>query len=205
MARILLLLLTCHFVLYSEEGAILVEGIDKWEAAIMDKIIASKDLVINGGYFDLNRRPVGYFKRDGKVIQNEFSDKQSGVVVIGKNKKLNIFHKDKIPTDAVSVIQSGPFLIDPGSKMGIKKQSKHKYDRMVLLKNKRGEICLLYCPRISLYDLAIYIQKTYPDTDMALNLDGGPSCCLKGAGHSIVPSKALPYYIGFTKGKDGPK
>ena len=198
MLRTLMLFILLNYAMCADQGVVLVEGIQGFDAAIVGGVAEGGHLVINGGYFDLNRKPVGYFKRDGEVIQKEFSAKQSGVVVIGKNKRLNIFHKDKVPSDAVSVFQSGPFLIDPGSKMGIHKQSKHKFDRMVLLKDKRGGISLLYHPRISLYDLALHIQKTYPDTDMALNLDGGPSCCLKGLGHSIVPAKKLPYYIRFT-------
>lgn len=180
------------------ESVIYIENLSEYHAQLVSDDKIPSDLTINGGYFDMNRRPVGYFMRQGAEKQSVLTKKLSGLVVISKQGRIDIQLAHAAPKDAYEAFQSGPFLIDPGGKMGIRTADKYKFDRMVLIKNKKGIVSLLFHKRITLYELASYIQKHYPDTDMALNLDGGPSCCLKGMGHAVTPNKALPYYIAFT-------
>ena len=183
------------------ESVIYIENLNEFHAQLLLDDNTLSDLTINGGYFDMNRRPVGYFKQQGVDKQSALTGKLSGLVVISKQGRIDIQLANAVPKDAHEAFQSGPFLIDPGGKMGIRTADKYKFDRMILIKNKKGMVSLLYHKRITLYELARYVQKHYPNTDMALNLDGGPSCCVKGMGHSIDPSKPLPYYIGLTKSK----
>lgn len=200
-----MVLLGCFVSLNSAEGVIYLEKLQEHKATIVDAVDTKADLIINGGYFDIEQYPVGFFKRNGVVKQKEHASKLSGYILIDKAGRMTIARRAHVAANYQDIIQTGPFLIDPGGTMGIKKDNKRKYDRMVLLKDKQGNISLLFYPKISLYNLALYIQKTYPNTDAALNLDGGPSCCIKGMGHAIVPKKKLPYYIGFMKTKPATK
>ena len=130
--------------------------------------------VVNGGFFDENFKPVGYYKVDGKVLNPHKSTSQSGYVCIDANGDLSIHFKDVDPEKYVSVFQSGPLLIDPGGKPGIRNDDGKVADRTCIVQLSDGAFVLLFHAQTTLFALSQYILSEYPTVERALNLDGGP-------------------------------
>jgi len=72
-------------------------------------------LMINAGFFDPNFKPVGFYKLNGKIINKNVSKKLSGLISIDLNGKINLLTKKDDFKKYPTVIQTGPYLIDPGS------------------------------------------------------------------------------------------
>ncbi len=190
----------------TKKTLIAVDGLEQWRCGLIDSLDGLKQtappayaLIINGGYFDRHHKPVGYFKRDGEVLNDKREKKFSGAVLIDAQGKIGISDQQAAFDEWPTIIQCGPLLIDRGGKMGIYRNINQRYDRMVLIKLNNGNVSLLFHPKIDLFVLAELILKRYPDVDLALNLDGGPSCCVMSDSHAIRPGKALPYYLRFDK------
>ncbi|NRA37101.1 MAG: phosphodiester glycosidase family protein [Planctomycetes bacterium] len=167
---------------------------------ITDKKSHAGTIIFNGGYFDHERKPVGYFKQNGTVINPTSKKSISGHVGIDAQGHIHLL--DNFKADAHkkyhSIFQSGPFIVDRGGIKGIFRNKNIRQHRMCLILSKSGKLHVLFHPAIDLFDLADYILKTYPDTNMALNLDGGPSCCLEGNGAAIKERTDISYYISIT-------
>lgn len=132
------------------------------------------ECAINGGFFDENFNPVGYYKVDGEVRSSHPSRGLSGYVCIDSEGKLSIHFKKVDPEQYASVFQAGPMLVDPGGKPGIKSDDGKTADRTAIVQLKDGSFAFLYHAKTTLYALSHYILSKYPTVDRALNLDGGP-------------------------------
>ncbi len=170
------------------------------KASLVDKVDDHQGtLLISGGYFDIHKNPVGYFKKNGIVNNAKVDNKLSGFVTISKDGKIKLVTNTKSgkAPQAHNVFQSGPFVIDKGGKIGIKKSVNKRFSRICLLQGKSGWQKVIYYKSIDLYDLAHFIKRSYPDIDMALNLDGGPSCHLQTKTLSIQTTSSMPYFISI--------
>lgn len=163
----------------------------RFDAAIRG-LLKPHIILINAGYFDERFRPVGGFYINGKrIMRSKRASLLSGVVAIDHSGKLDILSK-KDPVDHPSYIQTGPFLIDPGGRVGIKSDNGRRARRTILARNIRDHIYIISTGRLGLMQLANYLLKKYPDIERAINLDGGPSSGLwvKHENHEIsVPSE----------------
>jgi uncharacterized protein YigE (DUF2233 family) len=130
--------------------------------------------VINGGFFDENFKPVGYYKVDGEVLSSHASPSLSGYVCIDQEGALSIHYKSVEPDDYVSVFQAGPLLIDPGGKPGIHSDDGKAADRSAIVQLDDGTFVFLFHERMTLFALSQYLLSKYPTADRAINLDGGP-------------------------------
>lgn len=153
---------------------------DKEHATIKQAVLREKGFLgINGGYFDLSFQPDGWCVVDGKEITPPSGKKiLSGLLSIPKGKKiprLDLFSNR--PAEVFSAIQTGPFLIDPGGKMGIRQKDGPLAPRTVIAQTAKSLVIITTSP-ITLYDLADQLTTLYvadEKIDRALNLDGGPS------------------------------
>ena len=136
---------------------------------------SAHNFIINGGYFDRDFQPVGFCKIDGTVINNQASEKLSGYVAIDDNGKLDLLWRDPGPDRTASVLQCGPYLIDPGGKIGIHSSSGKIAARSVIGKTDNESIVIVISSPVELFELARILKKEISNLDRALNLDGGPS------------------------------
>ncbi len=132
------------------------------------------ECAINGGFFDENFNPVGYYKVDGEVRSSHPSRGLSGYVCIDRAGKLSIHFKEVDPENYESVFQAGPMLVDPGGEPGIKSDDGKIADRTAILQLKDGSFVFLYHAKTTLFALSQYILTEYRTADRAVNLDGGP-------------------------------
>ena len=163
-------------------------------------------VMINGGYFDKAFNPVGYNKINNKVLNSINISTLSGFVGINKLGGLALLTRsqllkngEKINRIYPTLMQTGPYLIDPGGNVGIKKNNHKRYQRTVLAKMRSGEIALISTGPISLYDLAHALKVEIPGIERALNLDGGPSTAMMTATLTIQNRMPVRSYLaGFT-------
>ena len=130
--------------------------------------------VINGGFFDEDFEAVGYYKVDGRVLSSSKSPSLSGYVCIDREGKLSIHFKTVEPNDYVSIFQSGPLLVDPGGKPGIRTNDGKVADRAAIVQLADGTFVFLFHKQTTLLAFSRYILTEYPTADRAVNLDGGP-------------------------------
>lgn len=131
--------------------------------------------IINGGYFDGNLKPVGFCKIDGEVLSLETLSKLSGFVTTTKTGKIDLHWKTLPAGEFRDVVQSGPFVIDPGGEVGIRTRTGKPAKRTLIGVSSDQKVLILTTSEVYLYDLAQVLKKTMPDFDRVLNLDGGPS------------------------------
>lgn len=131
-------------------------------------------LVINGGFYTPEYLPTGYLKIDGNIVYGRKPKGLSGYIGISKSGRLKVFFRQSPPSDYPSILQTGPFLVDPGGVHGIKTPDTRVADRIVVVGHTSGDYTFLLAKRATLYDLASRILSTFDDVDFALNLDGGP-------------------------------
>ena len=159
------------------------------------------DIIVNGGYFDQQFAPVGYYKVNSKVVNPHLSKNLSGLIGISRHGKLSLLTQKDFSqtTDLPTVIQSGPFLIDPDGKPGIHKNNYKRYQRTVIAKTYSGDTLIISTAPISLYNLSKGLMAEIPDVERALNLDGGPSSAL--ITDKITLQNRMPvrsYLIGYS-------
>ncbi|MEL6139894.1 MAG: phosphodiester glycosidase family protein [Cyanobacteria bacterium J06628_6] len=149
------------------------------EAAIKRGAIAA----INGGYYGEEFEPIGLYLINGQLQQpmsNE-SGLLTGVLSIDTAGQIALDTRAEfIPANAVSALQSGPFLVDPGHTLGIYSDNGKLRKRTVVALSGRGETIVTTASPVSLYTLAqcLYTQPDAFGVDIverALNLDGAIS------------------------------
>jgi uncharacterized protein YigE (DUF2233 family) len=152
-------------------------------------------LMINGGYFTPEFTPVGLCKINGKFINKRKPKKLSGFVAIDQKGAINILtHSDDLKKYP-SILQCGPYVIDPGGKVGIRSNDGEISTRTLIGKTYDNQIVIMISSPISLYDLANFIKKKIPNIERLLNLDGGPSTALKTGTAEIVNFSPVRNYI----------
>jgi uncharacterized protein YigE (DUF2233 family) len=152
-------------------------------------------VMINGGYFNPDFRPTGLFRVDGRTINAEQSKKLSGFIGIDKSGKLHILSRQDKLELYPSLMQSGPFVIDPGGQMGIRSRSGAPARRTLVGLTKTDDLVIIVTEPIYLLDLAEFIAKRFPSIERLLNLDGGPSTALMTGSHTVVNEWPVRNYV----------
>ncbi len=159
------------------------------------------DIIINGAYFDQHFAPVGYYKINQQVINPKLSKSLSGLIGISRHGKLSLLTQQEFSKteDFPSVVQAGPYIIDPDGKPGIYNNNHKRYQRTVIAKTYSGDTLIISTAPISLYNLSKGLMAEIPEVERALNLDGGPSSAL--ITDKITLQNRMPvrsYLIGYS-------
>lgn len=148
--------------------------IHEWVAAI--KPVA----LINGGYFDENKRATALVIFDG-VPQGESYDGFGGMVVVnpsGDFELRSLRQQPYNPDEGLQqAMQSTPMLIQPGGTLSDLDVDADISRRSVVARDTSGRILLMVSnwPAFTLTDLAQALKNSDLELDAALNLDGGRS------------------------------
>jgi hypothetical protein len=137
-------------------------------------------LAINGSYFDDAFQPIGLVRIDGKDTGSLVDQAPlSGLVVMDSAGTINLAKRDPAAlSGTASAFQAGPFLVEPGGKVGIHSSDGKAAERTIVAMNDKDVFVLLTTP-VTLFDAAdaliAWPLLGGPSLDRALNLDGGPS------------------------------
>lgn len=153
------------------------------------------EIIINGGYFESDFSPTGFYKINGRIIGPEPSNKLSGYLVIDIKGKLTLLTINDDISAYPNVLQSGPFIIDPGGKIGIRSENGKQAPRTAIGQTRNGDIVIVVTGPLSLMELAIAIMREVPSIDRVLNLDGGPSTALKTPDIEVLNQWPIRNYI----------
>jgi uncharacterized protein YigE (DUF2233 family) len=157
-------------------------------------------IMINGGYFTPDFQPLGLYKINGNLINKRKPKKLSGFVAMDRAGGISILtHNDDL-SSYPSILQTGPYVIDPGSKIGIRSNDGKISRRTLIGKTTGNGLVIIVTSPVSLYDLANFIKMRFPDIERLLNLDGGPSTALKTDSIEVV--NVLPVRSYIFKKKD---
>jgi len=159
-------------------------------------------VVFNGGYFGHDKLPEGLLVYQGQRL-SAVVPKFSGLFIVKDGRGQIGWFKDlgEQASKADLAVQSGPFIVDPGRRPGIKNETSNiRFLRTVLAMENDGKISvLLFQTPLTLLQAQNIILKKFPKIDAALNLDGGPSSALIAKSNnyqfSNYPAYSLPYFI----------
>ncbi len=153
------------------------------------------DLVINGAYFNPDFTPTGYCRIDRRVITPHVSPALSGFVAIDEQGRLSLLTAaddlERYPT----VLQTGPYVIDPGGRVGIKSRSGKAARRTLLGRTVDDHLVVLITEPLYLFELARIARQRFPELERLLNLDGGPSTAIKTRAHEVINVLPVRNYI----------
>ena len=152
-------------------------------------------LMVNGGYFNSDFTSTGFYKIDDGILQPKIKKSLSGFVAIDKNGSIKLLTLKDDLKDYPTIIQSGPYVIDPGGKVGINTRKELVARRTLIGETREGNLIILITKPITLYDLAYAIKKKIPNIERLLNLDGGPSTALKTKTVGVVNRRPVKNYI----------
>ncbi len=166
------------------------------------KSMATKyQIIINGGYYNEEKNPAGYLKISKKEINANINKKLSGAVVCNNEGNIEIVTTNDLKTEKWdNILQSGPFLIDPGGKMGIKIDDGKIANRTCIGKYKNGDIIIIHSTKNTLYKLAKLVLDKEKEIDSLLNLDGGPMAgiwCINDNKKQVNNTSPAINYIGI--------
>lgn len=153
------------------------------------------EFMINGGYYDDQFSPVGLCRINGRYLSRKKSKKLSGFVVIDEAGKLQLLTQKDHLKPYPTVLQSGPYIIDPGGSIGIHPPARIKARRTCIGATTDGTILIIITKPIALYDLAVIVKRDIPDIERLLNLDGGPSTALKTDATSVINPRPVRNFI----------
>lgn len=135
---------------------------------------------VNGGYYTSAFRPDGLCVIDGTLLSKASSKSTLSCMfqIDGRGFPSLHWFNPSVSTSN-SVLQCGPFLIEPGFRMGIHQSGGPVANRTILLQAK-NLLGVFVTSEVSLYDLAYCLQfecryTDFSEIDRVLNLDGGPS------------------------------
>jgi len=139
-------------------------------------------IVVNGGFFDENARPLGLVVGDSKET-SPLRKVDQGVFLIAASQPSIQHSRDPLPPGIETALQSGPRLVVDGRALQLKPQVSRRTS--VCLPGD-GTVMIITVPSpISLSDLARNLARSTADGGLgcwaALNLDGGPSTQLSVA------------------------
>jgi uncharacterized protein YigE (DUF2233 family) len=137
----------------------------------------------NGGFFDIDSRsrlsPSGLLVVDRTTVR-DVSPKGGSGVVYATDSTVGIVRRENFPREGVhSAVQCGPLLVDPGGKMGIRRNDFDRQNRTAVCLKSGSIAAIVVEGGLSLFELAEVLSAS-PDNggigcEVALNLDGGPS------------------------------
>ncbi len=108
--------------------------------------------------------------------------------------KIHLLWRGDDLTPYPSVLQAGPYVIDPGGKIGIYSRAE-KARRTLIGLTEEKELVIVATKEIDLYDLAYAVKKQMPRMERLLNLDGGPSSAFKTPTVEILNEWPVRNYI----------
>jgi hypothetical protein len=155
--------------------------------------------MINGGYFNPDFSPTGFCRIDGQVINKTVARKLSGFVALDRKGSLSLLTRNDDLSPYPTVIQNGPYVIDPGGGIGIHSNDGVRAERTLIGETNDHRLLILVIKPITLYDLAAAIKKAMPEIERLLNLDGGPSTALKTPKNEILNRLPVRNYIAQKK------
>jgi hypothetical protein len=151
--------------------------------------------MINGGYFNEDFSPTGYCRINGRDVHPHRSPTLSGYIALDEHGRLSLLTKKDDVSSYPTVLQNGPFVIDPGGKIGIRSRVGKAASRTVLGRTDEDSIIVAVTAPIDLYDLAHEARRVFPEIERMLNLDGGPSTALKTRAFEIRNSAPVRNYL----------
>lgn len=157
-------------------------------------------VMINGGYFNADFSPTGFCKIRGRLINEAKLKKLSGFVVLDKVGAMSLLDKSDDISSYPDVIQTGPYVIDPGGSIGIRANDGTRAECTLIGRTKDNRLLILITKPINLYDLAVSIKQIIPDIERLLNLDGGPSTAIKTAHDEVLNQWPVRNYIAKQMG-----
>lgn len=139
-------------------------------------------VVVNGGFFDENTRPLGLVVSDGKET-SPLRKVDQGLFVISMGRPTIQHARDPLPAPIDTALQSGPRLVVDGRSLQLKPQVSRRTS--ICLPGDGTVMIVVFPSPISLSDLAQNMvlppEKGGLGCWSALNLDGGPSTQLSAA------------------------
>lgn len=108
-------------------------------------------LLFNGGYFEHDFSPTGYFKQAGKVINDRVHPRLSGFVAFDREGRLHLLTKEEDLAPYETVLQAGPYVIDPDGKMGIFSRKGELFRRTLVGLTQGGDVLIVSAEPIDLY------------------------------------------------------
>ena len=154
--------------------------------------------MINGGYFNPDFSPTGYCKIRGRELRPHRSPSLSGFIALDDVGRLSLLTKKDDLSPYPTVLQNGPFLIDPGGRIGIHSSAGKEAPRTVVGRTLDDEIIIAVTEPVDLYDLAREALRVFPNIERMLNLDGGPSTALQTGDVEIRNSAPVRNYLAQT-------
>ena len=153
-------------------------------------------LMCNGGFFDTtNFNPAAFCRLKGKTIHGTVSPRWSGFVAINPDGKLHLLWRGADLAPYPWVLQAGPYVIDPGGRIGIKSRADEKARRTLVGLTDTREVVFMITQPVHLYDLARAVKKHLPRIERLLNLDGGPSTGFKTETAEILNEWPVRNYL----------
>lgn len=167
-------------------------GLDRYELRIEDANLTTAldtvltrteaELVVNGGFFDPDGKPVGLVVSNGAVL-SRLAKKLSGGVLTWDGTRADLFAAEDfvLPDGGTFAIQCRPRLVVDGH-AHVKSDDGKRAERTALCTREEGRILDVVIvrgsddgesPGPSLFALAQYLADA--GCESALNLDGGPS------------------------------
>lgn len=147
-------------------------------------------LAINAGFFDLDKEsrlsPVGMIVVDGKELNPFDADKAKNPltgILFAKDGRIGAMPaRDYTPGSRFdAALQTGPLVVDPGGKNGIRSNGFDRQNRSVVCLTNDAEkpVIVQVSGGLSLYEVGQLLSTGEPDggfgCERAINLDGGPS------------------------------
>lgn len=136
--------------------------------------------IINGGYFDQNRKATALVIFDG-IRTGESYQGFGGMVVINAQGQFELRSLRQQPFDPneqlQQAMQSAPMLIQPGGVVSEFEPDNDRSRRTVIARDTQGRIMLIVSDAaiFTLSELAQALKQSDLEIDAALNLDGGRS------------------------------
>lgn len=139
-------------------------------------------VVVNGGFFDENSRPLGLVVGDGKEM-SPLRKVDQGLFLISLGRPFIQHTRDPLPQPIETALQSGPRLVVDGRALHLKPQVSRRTS--VCLPGDGTVMIVVFPTPLALSDLAENLVRSAADGGLgcwsALNLDGGPSTQLSAA------------------------
>jgi exopolysaccharide biosynthesis protein len=159
----------------------------------------------NGGYFDPDYAPIGLLVVDGKVVAPLQRARLLTGVLTASLRRMQILRIREFSRHQKldAAVQSGPFLVDLGERVGGLDDSRSAR-RTFAATGNNDRAAIGFCSEVSLAQLAEILATTQLAEDFriqrALNLDGGSSSAFwfareNGAAYSIPEQKTVRDFV----------
>ena len=185
--------------------------LDAGMSTALDAVLARSDaeLVVNGGFFDPQGKPVGLVVSEGAVM-SKLAPSLSGGVVTWDGERAKLWESESfaMPDGARFAVQCRPRLVVDGAP-NVKSDDGHRSERTALCLREGGKAIdvvivkgtSLESPGPSLFALGKYLAQR--GCEGALNLDGGPSTGVawreNGEVRMLAPARPVRHAVSFRR------